>query len=237
MALPTTGPLSLNDIRGELSASSSNVSLRGLSNTAGFTTPDSISEFYGYSSSITTSNIITQTATAQPNLTSANICNIYYRRTVFSVTYSSSEIQNAFNGKTSAQITELEFDVTQEPLYQPLPDYSIGMKLTTNSITSNNSGGSGGNYTLVKSQSDETFSDNTIKKFTLTSPFTWTSGNNLAIQFVWGQVQPTWNGSGSSPVGGGVSFTNWTDAAGTYTINDSAFTQRNYRPVIRLTGN
>lgn len=49
MALPNTGPLSLNSIRTELSASSINVSLRSLSNTAGFTIPDTISEFYGYS--------------------------------------------------------------------------------------------------------------------------------------------------------------------------------------------
>jgi hypothetical protein len=49
MTLPSTGPLSLNDIRIELDASVRDQSLRAFSDTAGFTTPDAISEFYGYS--------------------------------------------------------------------------------------------------------------------------------------------------------------------------------------------
>lgn len=48
MALPGPGvPLSINMIRNELGSSSG--SLRALSALAGFSTPDSISEFYGYS--------------------------------------------------------------------------------------------------------------------------------------------------------------------------------------------
>lgn len=47
MALPSSGPLSINDIRTELGVSSG--SLRTLSANAGFSSPDSISEFYGYS--------------------------------------------------------------------------------------------------------------------------------------------------------------------------------------------
>lgn len=49
MALPSSGPLSLNDIRVELQQASTNVSLGALSNLAGFTDPDAVSEFYGYS--------------------------------------------------------------------------------------------------------------------------------------------------------------------------------------------
>jgi len=49
MALPTTGPLSINDIRVELGASSTNQSLRTFSNTAGFSSPDAVSDFYGFS--------------------------------------------------------------------------------------------------------------------------------------------------------------------------------------------
>ena len=49
MALPSSGQISINDIRVELGASATNQSLRAFSNTAGFTTPDAISEFYGYS--------------------------------------------------------------------------------------------------------------------------------------------------------------------------------------------
>jgi hypothetical protein len=46
--LPSSGPLSINDIRVELGQPQANSSLRSLSNLAGFSTPDAISEFYGY---------------------------------------------------------------------------------------------------------------------------------------------------------------------------------------------
>ncbi len=49
MALPGSGQLSLGDIGGELGLSLSNLSLRSMSSTAGFSTPDAVSDFYGYS--------------------------------------------------------------------------------------------------------------------------------------------------------------------------------------------
>lgn len=48
MALQSSGPISISDIQTELGSSSG--SLRNLSAAAGFTVPDAISEFYGYSS-------------------------------------------------------------------------------------------------------------------------------------------------------------------------------------------
>ena len=51
MALPGSGPLSIGEIRDEqlnYGGFSSTFSLRQLSLNAGFTTPDSVSEFYGY---------------------------------------------------------------------------------------------------------------------------------------------------------------------------------------------
>ena len=48
MALPSSGALSISQIKTELGSASN--SLRTLSGLAGFSTPDSISEFYGYSS-------------------------------------------------------------------------------------------------------------------------------------------------------------------------------------------
>ena len=48
MALPTSGPLGFSDIASELSLSLSNLSLRSMSNTVGFSTPDAVSDFYGY---------------------------------------------------------------------------------------------------------------------------------------------------------------------------------------------
>ena len=49
MALPTSGQLSINDIRVELGASATNQSLGTFSDTAGFAAPDKVSDFYGYS--------------------------------------------------------------------------------------------------------------------------------------------------------------------------------------------
>lgn len=49
MALPSSGTISLNDIRVELQQAQANSSLDTLSNLAGFTNPDAVSEFYGFS--------------------------------------------------------------------------------------------------------------------------------------------------------------------------------------------
>ena len=49
MALPNSGPLSINDIRVELGASSTNQSLGAFSDTVGLIAPDKISDFYGFS--------------------------------------------------------------------------------------------------------------------------------------------------------------------------------------------
>ena len=52
MALPSSGPLSFNQIRTELGLSQSNSSLRSMSNTAGKSIPDAVSEFYGFSNGV-----------------------------------------------------------------------------------------------------------------------------------------------------------------------------------------
>jgi hypothetical protein len=52
MALPGSGQLSLGDIAGELGVDPP-LSLRSMSNSAGFSTPDAVSEFYGYSGAVT----------------------------------------------------------------------------------------------------------------------------------------------------------------------------------------
>ncbi len=48
MALPTSGPLSFSAIDAELGVPATNISLRNMSNIAGFASPDAVSEFYGY---------------------------------------------------------------------------------------------------------------------------------------------------------------------------------------------
>jgi len=50
MALQSSGPISIDNIRTELGQGQANSSLRSLSALAGKSTPDAMSEFYGYSS-------------------------------------------------------------------------------------------------------------------------------------------------------------------------------------------
>ena len=52
MALPASGQLSFSAIAGELGASSP-YSLRSMSDFVSFSTPDAVSDFYGYSAAIT----------------------------------------------------------------------------------------------------------------------------------------------------------------------------------------
>lgn len=52
MALQSSGAISINDIRTELGQSQANSSLRTLSSLAGKSTPDAMSEFYGYSNAV-----------------------------------------------------------------------------------------------------------------------------------------------------------------------------------------
>ena len=51
MALQTSGAISIDDIRVELSQAQANSSLRDLSALANFSSPDAMSEFYGFSAS------------------------------------------------------------------------------------------------------------------------------------------------------------------------------------------
>jgi hypothetical protein len=51
MALQGSGPISINDIRVELSQAQANSSLRALSALANKSSPDAMSEFYGFSAS------------------------------------------------------------------------------------------------------------------------------------------------------------------------------------------
>ena len=79
MALPTSGPLSISMIKAELGSSSN--SLRTLSSLVGFSTPDAISEFYGYNTSTGTA----YGYTVALNNDSVNVCS-----TISTFVYSSS---------------------------------------------------------------------------------------------------------------------------------------------------
>lgn len=172
------------------------------------------------------------TSTGINGNTSTNICNIYFRRSIMMWVYTASELQAAF-GKNSADISGLRFFVNTQPLYQPIPDYAIGMKNGTFGSTTPGSTG----YTIVKTPSGENFTSNTTKEFDpLDAPFEWTGGD-IAIIFAWGQCPTTYSASGTSPIGAGTMWYQWTDSSGTYTINsDNPTSTRLWRPVVQLYG-
>ena len=177
----------------------------------------------------TTNNIISVTGeTAYPNYTSP--INNNFARAFIAWSHSSSELYAAFNSKSSATITGVQLFVKGAPAYQPFPNYAIGMKLHTSGITTNITGAS---FIQVKAQASESFTSNTTKIFTFTTPFVWTYGNDLAISFAWGQISDYAN-SGMMDIGSGNSWKAQSDSGGTFLINDYAGTTVSYRPIIQF---
>jgi len=78
MALQSSGQISIDDIRTELSSSSG--SLRTLSAAAGKSTPDAMSEFYGYSNlkSFSSSTVTTFNGACPFNGSIASLTQTYY---------------------------------------------------------------------------------------------------------------------------------------------------------------
>lgn len=176
-----------------------------------------------------TNNIITSTGTNSAS--SPSFLNIWFRRTIICVVYTSAELQTAF-GKSSATISGLRFNVTQQPFYQPLPSYAIGMK---EGSFFGNPGFTG--FTVVKSPSSESFTSGTVKTFDpFGTNFNW-NGGDLAVVVAWGQCPVNYNQSGTMPIGSGTSYYSWTDSSGAWTINANSFNSTlSYRPVIQLYG-
>ena len=176
------------------------------------------------------------TTSSSPSGTLKSFLNIYYRRTIIAAVYLDTELQAAF-GKSSATISGMRFDVVEQPLYQPLPDYAIGMKENAagNWTTATDPGDTG--YTIVKSQASESFTTGSKKEFTFTTNFNWTGGD-LAIVCAWGQCPTNYNASGKMPYGAGNVQYRHADQSGTYVINTDTMgsTLVNVRPVIQLYG-
>ena len=153
--------------------------------------------------------------------------NIWYRRSVVKAIYTADEIGA---GLTSGLIYGLRFNSVQEPQNQPLPNYTVGLAST--SLENNQNPGN--NFTVVYGPNDENFSSNTVKEFIFETPFAW-SGPNLGVAWAWGQVQPTYNRSGTVDINNsGRQFYSRSDSSGTYTVNSTASSSQNFRPVIQL---
>lgn len=110
MALQSSGAISINDIRVELGQGQTNSSLRTLSSLAGYTTPDSMSEFYGFSSA-------TEFAISEIGFPDAEQCCVEGPNFETGIVYSAST-SLALNVSvfTSSSLTE-EFDGTDKWWY------------------------------------------------------------------------------------------------------------------------
>jgi hypothetical protein len=161
-------------------------------------------------------------------------CNIYYRRHCIVGTYTSSEIEASIGG-TSATFSKLRFYVAQQPTNQPLPNYAIGMKYTSLEQASNSSASRGGAlFTTVFPQTSTSFATGTYEEFTFSTTFAWTSGNNVAIAFAWGQCPTNYSSTGKNQIGTGTVYQAQTDDAGTYLVTDSCPSSVRYRTSIQL---
>lgn len=159
-------------------------------------------------------NILTVTGSNETNSPISPV-NIYFRRRSIAFAYSAAEI-TAATGLTSGVIRQIRFFVTQVPLYQPLPAWSIGLKNSTTGI-SDNPVSTG--FTVVLAPQSTTFVDG-YNTYTI-NDFTWT-GNSLVFNFAWGQVSPSWNASGTSYINStGATYYKQTDTEGTYAIDDN----------------
>lgn len=83
MALPSSGPLSFSQIGAALcTPQSAPYSLRSMSSAAGFSTPDSVSEFYGYSCvTYTNAGFVWSSNTASCSTTSKTKTFVYLNNT------------------------------------------------------------------------------------------------------------------------------------------------------------
>lgn len=104
MALPTSGPLGFSDIASELSLSLSNLSLRSMSNTVGFSTPDAVSDFYGYSNAESV-NSLNRSSSSNTRTTACGSLSLGSNLIYFSgilesgnVVYTNSSLTTPFNG-------------------------------------------------------------------------------------------------------------------------------------------
>lgn len=160
--------------------------------------------------------------------TAAGPCNNYYRRRYITCSYTQAEMLAAV-GTSTATIIGVAFDIVEQPAYQPLPDYAVGMK---NGVFYGGPPGDTGN-TVVKNPSSQSFTTGAEKQILFDTPFNWT-GNDLGLLFAWGQSPTSFSLTGLTYYGSGSSYNDQSDVGGTFVINSSAYVYGGQRPVVRL---
>jgi len=169
--------------------------------------------------------------------TEVSLVNNYWRRYQIVWSYSSLEIHSALLYASRAIITGMRFMVRQQPLNQPYPDYAIGIKLHTLAVETNISGNViGGEWSMVKSPSSESFTTNEAKIFNFTQPITWVIGNNIGLVCAWGQCPVNYSDTGTMDIGDGRCYFTSTDESGLFTIYDLVDSSRSrvIRPVVQF---
>jgi len=116
MALPSSGEISIGDIKTEIGSSSG--SLRTLSSAAGKSTPDAISEFHGYSHVTLTS----YTSSIPSNATLFNVCSesptvTYYHNGVTAYPSTGNTVYTNSNGSTYVPAGYYKIDDGSNGLY------------------------------------------------------------------------------------------------------------------------
>jgi len=175
--------------------------------------------------------------------TSPNITNIWFRRSIIGFTYTYAEITN--NGTNPLAgggiISGLSFYQTNAPQYQPLPNYAVAMmhmpSNSTNSANPTLSNSGRTNFTTVRSPLNFSsgYSVNIDISIAFTTNFVYDGTSALGFIFAWGQCPVNYNASGSSRISNtGNSHYAWTDAGGSWTVNDTASNLLSYRPCLNL---
>ena len=147
--------------------------------------------FYSGSQTITigSGSDVNSTTTASP-------VNIWYRRQISQIIYTSSELNTAgFFG--AGDINKLGFFVATSPVYE-IPGYTIKIKHTvsTNVNVAINTAGLQtvkGPYTYLPVAGG-------WDMITLDTPFNWNGVDNILIEICWSQITPTYNASGTCRV-------------------------------------
>ena len=177
----------------------------------------------------------TSTST-HPN-TSANIMNLWYRRSVIAYTYTAAEL-SGYGLITGSVISKLRWYVTDPApsAYQPMPNYAITMEHIGSATSSSNPTQiSGANLTTVKNQHGLTQTTVGYHEVTLDNTFTWNGTDGIGFVHAWGQVPTGYVRDGISYVQPGNVYFTRTDGAGTYPVSQSVTsTYSNQRPVVEL---
>ena len=193
MAVPSSGQLrEYADIGVELGVAQTNVSLRGMSQTAGFSTPDAMSEFYGYSGQCTTgvadvfgdgSGIALYQLDNNASDASGN-----YNGTATNVTYGEGHIAAAavFNGSSSY------VNIGDPAALRLLGSYSISFWIKFNStsgiqriINKDNANDYSGGYAIYANGTtfEMVHANGSYNGFAVTNAFTSGVWYNFAVIF------------------------------------------------------